>query len=369
MKNLIITICLSVVVSLSFAQIDVVGPQGNVGMGIANPAAKLHVKGTVRYDNTGASASTIFNRTDGSAFIIGSGYANSGFTFASGRDFRIAANDRQPILDGAVSGAGASLIMNITGDGKVGIGTYTPEAKLHVNGWIARTGSYAPSDKRLKSDVNNFNYGLNEVLKLNPVNFTYNGKGGTKKGAQHAGLIAQNLEEVAPELVKDFVHKDIEMSDEGEDIVKSEETYLAIKDSEIKFMLINAIKEQQEMIENQNEKIKSLQSTVSDLKQQVNEKGNSSTLIIDDVNVGKLSQNTPNPLKEETLIKYFIPENTNSASLRVQDLNGKLIKDLPINNTGRGELNLKINNLASGLYTYSLVIDGNVTETMKMIVE
>jgi len=47
MKNLIFTICLSVAVSFSFAQIDVVGPPGDVGIGISNPIEKLDVSGNL----------------------------------------------------------------------------------------------------------------------------------------------------------------------------------------------------------------------------------------------------------------------------------------------------------------------------------
>jgi len=45
MKNLMLTFCLSILVSLAFSQIDVLGPSGNVGIGTANPEAKLDVNG------------------------------------------------------------------------------------------------------------------------------------------------------------------------------------------------------------------------------------------------------------------------------------------------------------------------------------
>jgi len=61
----------------------------------------------------------------------------------------------------------------IKGD-NVGIGLGNPTFKLHVGGTAAKTGTdgwLVLSDKRTKKNINSYNLGLKEVLKLNPVTF------------------------------------------------------------------------------------------------------------------------------------------------------------------------------------------------------
>lgn len=66
--------------------------------------------------------------------------------------------------------------MIITQDGKVGIGTSSPDATLSVVGTASKTGggSWTTfSDRRLK-DVNlNFNRGLEAMGKIQPVHYHY----------------------------------------------------------------------------------------------------------------------------------------------------------------------------------------------------
>jgi hypothetical protein len=60
----------------------------------------------------------------------------------------------------------------------------------------------SPSDVRLKRDVRPFTAGLEEVLRLEPVWFRYNGKGGVRADdREHVSLIAQAAQAIAPYLV------------------------------------------------------------------------------------------------------------------------------------------------------------------------
>ncbi|MEM8528726.1 MAG: T9SS type A sorting domain-containing protein [Bacteroidota bacterium] len=80
-----------------------------------------------------------------------------------------------------------------------------------------------------------------------------------------------------------------------------------------------------------------------------------------------LQQNAPNPFSEATTINYFIPEQVKSASLQVLDQNGRIIKSIPIQATGEGQVTLQANLLSAGTYSYSLVLDGKVIETKQMV--
>lgn len=112
------------------------------------------------------------------------------------------------------------------------------------------------SDARLKKDVKPFNDGLKEVLKINPVRFKYNSKSGIKNlNKEYIGVLAQDLLEVAPYMVKEdnILHKV-----EG----NTKKTYYTVDPSALDYILINAIKEQQVMIDNQQKTIIKLQKDI-----------------------------------------------------------------------------------------------------------
>ncbi|MBE2254845.1 MAG: T9SS type A sorting domain-containing protein [Ignavibacteria bacterium] len=81
-----------------------------------------------------------------------------------------------------------------------------------------------------------------------------------------------------------------------------------------------------------------------------------------------LHQNYPNPFNPETKIKYEI-KNKSEVKLIVFDITGKTIEELAdgIKNPGIYETRFESKNLPSGVYFYSLIINGLKTETKKMI--
>lgn len=99
------------------------------------------------------------------------------------------------------------------------------------------TGTWnATSDARVKRDLADYTSGLAEVLRLHPVSFFYNGELGTiDDGATHYGLIAQEVEQVMPELVGEMTT--IRPSDEVPCTVKTVDPGRAI------YAVINAVRE------------------------------------------------------------------------------------------------------------------------------
>jgi len=184
-------------------------------------------------------------------------------------------------------------------NGFVGIGTTNPTDNLHIEGTLYVSGTQMPSDLRLKKDIKEFQYGLKEVMALQPFTYDYNGKGGTQSGRFNVGIIAQELQEIAPEFISEFVHEVVETTEEvngaGEveyrTEVVGEETYLKIYDTGIKYMLMNAIKEQQTIIEDQQTQLDELKEIVSNLaKGEINQQ----EIILEGAQ-GYLEQNQPNP--------------------------------------------------------------------------
>ena len=100
--------------------------------------------------------------------------------------------------------------MAFNGDsGNVSIGTTTDTGqKLYVNGNIVATGevtAYSASDIRLKANIKPIMSAIDVINKLNPVSYNWNEKAKElnplKDDSTEYGLIAQELEEVLPELV------------------------------------------------------------------------------------------------------------------------------------------------------------------------
>ena len=79
------------------------------------------------------------------------------------------------------------------------------------------------------------------------VSYTWNA--GKKKGKQDIGLIAQEVEEVLPEIVKD---KKMPLIDG----IDSNETYKTIDYEKIIAVLVEAVKDQQQQIDELKKKIK-----------------------------------------------------------------------------------------------------------------
>ena len=86
----------------------------------------------------------------------------------------------------------------------VGIGNFSttdPTEKLHVKGNILATGNItAYSDERLKTDIQTLDG--KKILQMRGVSFTKDGEAGS-------GVIAQELEKIAPELVRDGEYKSV----------------------------------------------------------------------------------------------------------------------------------------------------------------
>jgi len=224
---------------------------------------------------------------------------------------------------------------------------------LTINGGMSVT-----SDARLKRNVKKLNRGIETVLELNPVSFEYTGEKNTSTDRTYVGLLAQELQKIAPEFVSS--HEVVEYDNEGEVIGSSE--VLKIHDTEIKYLLVNAIQQQQEMIED-------LQTRLDDLRASIaatDRISNSDDVDLIDIAQSNLSQNSPNPYNEGTVISYSVADNATSAKMNFYNLTGQLIKSVSLQ-SGAGQLNVSADELPSGTYTYSLEVDGALISNKKMV--
>jgi hypothetical protein len=82
-----------------------------------------------------------------------------------------------------------------------------------------------------------------------------------------------------------------------------------------------------------------------------------------------LEQNVPNPFTETTTIAYTIVNSFSKAVIVFSAVNGEIIKSVQLNNAGKGQINISASLVAKGIYTYSLIVDGKLIQTKKMIKE
>ena len=84
----------------------------------------------------------------------------------------------------------------------------------------------------------------------------------------------------------------------------------------------------------------------------------------------ELLQNNPNPYDEVTMIgvKTNYPSNYQQAMIVIRDLQGRLVKEIPISLNGEyNEVPFEHGYGQAGIYIYSLVVDGELLSTKQMV--
>lgn len=219
-------------------------------------------------------------------------------------------------------------------------GPWTESFCVFGNGQCNATFFFSTSDNRFKKEVKTIENPLDIVKKLNGVSYKFSldyEKNPNSEGRPSLGFIAQDVEKVVPEAVS-----------------KNNEGYYSLNYNIIVPILTNAIKEQQKQIEE-------LRAII--------EKGNYNTGIdgTEEKENGYLSQNAPNPFSRNTVISYRLPENTQTASIGIYDMNGKEVKLVPIDHKPEGAVTIDGSSMTAGMYIYSLIINGKPFETKRMV--
>lgn len=376
-----------------------IGTTGNVGIGLSNPQVKLDVNGDITTSSThrrgkirlwkesNAADNRVSHAFGTEAFYNtygpGSAYANS-----VGHKFYVHGNELAAQIGFGGAGAPASR-QDSRFYGAVQIGSYeefsdigfemmgvnscfvptrdcTDDLGVSSNRWrnINYCGSLiSTSDRNLKSNIKDMDYGLAEIMEMRPVSYTYKQREdeGTK-----LGLIAQELQPIVSEIVK----SDELVGDENGNKVKKAREHLGVDYTALIPVLIKGMQEQQALIEEQEARIDQLEALVSN--------GNipsqeeiipSNDFRINAQPTGKVFQNNPNPFKNTSVINYELPESTTQARLVITDLLGKQVANYNLDsNQKTGQVTVQANGLASGTYVYTLIVDGTPAASNKMIV-
>ena len=244
---------------------------GNVGIGTTNPLQALTVVGQGSFTQA-AHIGSAFTTTDrmfevtgnhfGSVATLYSVVVNPTYpvttTNAAYGEYLVPstaagsytlANAYSLYVDATGVGAGSTITNNYAiysnsgknyFGGNVGIGDTTPSYQLELSTDSAAKPTSTlwtvPSDARIKTDINDFNDGLATILNIRPVTYRYNGLGGPgyDDTIAHIGVIAQELEPVAPYMVetRNGVIGGVVVND-----------FKSYQGHALPFLLVNAVKE------------------------------------------------------------------------------------------------------------------------------
>lgn len=141
-----------------------------------------------------------------------------------------------------------------------------PKMTLDTSGALILLGSTAqkasgttwsnPSDVRLKRNIAPYKKGIAELMQVQVKTWVYNGKGGTVDGTNGIGLIADEAMLVLPDTVETYKAK-LNKEDELETDIKK------LDATEITWLLVNAVQQQQALIEKQQSLIESLTARIA----------------------------------------------------------------------------------------------------------
>ena len=258
-------------------------------------------------------------------------------------------------LNGSQNGAG---VYGTSFSGDMGVNTGARYAgyfrgNVYTTGTLTASSLVCPSDYRLKTDIVTLVPGsLDALCRMNVVSYNYKqrdvlGCDGSKQPLydvessllthRHYGLIAQELQEIYPDLVL-----------EGDD------GYLSVNYVELIPLLIHSVQE--------------LSAQLEAAQQSNARRADGTTAATPETALStSLGQNTPNPFTEATTIPLTVAEGVSSAVLYVYDLNGKQIAEYAVAGRGTIAITIEGGSLDAGMYLYSLIADGVVVDTKRMI--
>jgi len=288
--------------------------------------------------------------------------------------------------------------MYLEQNGRCVIGTLDPcltdipeDVRLYIDGNVLKTGApfvFGESDRRLKKNIAPLAKSKDKFMDLNFYSYEYK-----QTGSLRYGIMAQEVKEDFPNSVKTFE--------------RNGEEYLAFNPNNLFFTGMKVIQENRKEITEQDEQIRTLQAENQALRAELeaehkqnnqqearlqaieaalanqgvdipkpvrtetHPKPVSSNIQISIENgIAGLQQNVPNPFSQSTIIPYYLPEGTRSATLLIRDMMGKTIaKHILPTQKGAGKINVDIEDtqLQGGTFTYSLYINETLIGTKKMV--
>ena len=266
------------------------------------------------------------------------------------------------------------------------------DGDVYINGvGTGSSGIFYTSDQQFKTNIDTIANATNIIQQLSPKTFFFDtvSTPQIKFGSERQyGFIAQEVELILPELVSE--HTFPAQYDSLGNQTSAAINYKGLNYNAFIAILMKGMQDQQaalndkdSIISNLNDRLTTLENCLSGILPLLCQLSNASVqendettqkqlinelkVILEDNQNIVLEQNAPNPFAEQTVINYFIPEAVQQAQIVFYNLSGKMIQTINIIEKGNGKLTVYGNDLSSGTYTYSLIADGKLIATKKMV--
>ena len=306
----------------------------------------------------------------GENLIGGQGYG----VFAMARDNRFVNVGVEARAEAHTNTLSAWTVGVLAGAGPV---TATNDWAGWFDGDVYLSGALAPSDAMLKDNIEDLEGALDILNEIEPKTYVYQTGEyefmNLPTGLQY-GVVAQDLAEVLPELTR-FASRPALLDSTGNETTPAID-FMTVNYTGLIPILVAGMKEQQAIIEAQNEALGNVMDQLDDLQQQINNccsggegfknhnpRENEEQPIQKSTspNGNILNQNTPNPFRSQTTISYAL-EQGGKVILNVYDKNGKVLETLSETEQQPGTYRYEwdASGLPAGLYHYALYVDGEL---------
>ncbi|MEM1324654.1 MAG: hypothetical protein AAGI23_01810 [Bacteroidota bacterium] len=344
-----------------------ISERGNVGIGTLTPQAKLSINGGTDVKLVGGGGFLILGDTLG----LNMGLDNN----------EMQARNNGAASDLRIQNEGGNTLISPGVAGNVGIGRTNPQAKLHIGNGTEVT--LTDGGNAIFGDLDNVNMGIdnNELQVRNngaaATLFLQNEGGNTLINPNGSGTVAINV--VSPN-AGSVLHTSGNVRMANLPILSSGSNLIIDSDGDIgiEFGSITANAARIETLEQDNQELQTqlaqlkaaneaLNNRLAKIEAMLSSSTNEVNTTTTTLTSATLAQNAPNPFTEATTISYFIPEGIKNAELRIMNVQGSVIKTIPIQATGHGQVALQAHTLNAGAYSYSLILDGQVMATKQMV--
>jgi hypothetical protein len=157
--------------------------------------------------------------------------------------------------------------------------------------------------------------------------------------------------------------KDLDARSMSTDTVRIAQLEAALHDRDLRIERLERMMEQ--LLANQQKFDTDLQSCCFEHSDATGTSGVNQQSTIDNA---KLEQNIPNPFRENTTIKYYLPSDSRTATITISDLNGVQLKQFDlVGSRGFGQVLISGGSFAAGTYVYTLIVNGKQVDSKKMM--
>lgn len=349
-------------------------PTARVGIRAANPQSTLDVNtdaNSIAFTNNGiintlsGSGYTLYGLSNRLDNISAYGTVASETRISGSAQYMTAGSFRATNTTNAIQTYG--IFASASGPGSnVWAGYFSGD--VFVSGALT-----VASDKKFKTDINELSKSemVSKLMKLRPSSYYYKTDKDVNfsKGMQY-GFVAQEVEKVFPDLVKDVRQPVYNGTDEFGNPRIDENSVREFKSvnyigmipiltkalQEHEAVISDLRKRNQELVEKFSQLLTAIESNNSDLLKDVIETSETS-----------LGQNQPNPFGQSTEITYSLAASVQKASIQIYNLDGKMLGDYNLDKDQKS-LQLDANAYEPGVYVYVMIADGKTIGTRRMIV-